>query len=78
MGARFLLTPSNASIIVKVIRILIVTRSISKAYYPLRWEIILFMGAVHLLALAALPFASTTNLIALAVLYPLTAMGVTI
>ena len=46
-------------------------RTISKEYYPFRWEIILFMGAVHLLALASLPFVSVPNLVACLILYSL-------
>ena len=44
----------------------------------LRWNIILWMGFVHLAALVALPYVNATNLVALAVLYPVTAIGVTL
>ena len=44
----------------------------------LRWNIILWMGAVHLAALISLPFVNTACLMALAVLYPVTAIGVTL
>jgi fatty-acid desaturase len=51
---------------------------LTKEYYPIRWSVFWFMAVVHALALAALPFYSTANLIALAILYPLTAIGVTL
>jgi fatty-acid desaturase len=54
------------------------TQTLTREYYPIRWEIFWFMAVVHILAAVSIPFASTTNFIALAVLYPLTAMGVTI
>ncbi len=54
------------------------TQTLTREYYPIRWEIFWFMAVVHVLAAVSIPFASTTNFIALAVLYPLTAMGVTI
>ena len=44
----------------------------------LRWNIILWMVAVHLLALISLPFVNTACLIALGILYPVTAIGVTL
>ena len=44
----------------------------------LRWNIILWMGFVHLAALVALPYVSATNLVALLVMYPVTAIGVTL
>lgn len=52
--------------------------NLTSDYYPLRWHIILFMAAVHLVALISLPFVSVPNLVALGILYPLTAIGVTI
>ena len=44
----------------------------------LRYNIILWMVFVHVAAIVALPFVSATNLVALAVLYPVTAIGVTL
>ena len=43
-----------------------------------RYNIILWMVFVHVAAIAALPYVSATNLVALAVLYPVTAIGVTL
>ena len=43
-----------------------------------RWHIILWMAFVHVAALVSLPFVSPTNLVALLVLYPVTAIGVTL
>ena len=44
----------------------------------LRWNIILWMVFVHVAAIVALPYVNATNLVALAVLYPVTAIGVTL
>lgn len=50
-----------------------------KKQRPLRWHVLIFMAVVHGLALCALPFFTVPNLIALLVMYFVTAcLGVTL
>jgi fatty-acid desaturase len=51
---------------------------LTQDYYPMRWDIFLFMATVHLLALVSLPFVSIPNLVACGILYSLSCLGVTV